>query len=69
MLPITGLIQEDLNTCLLDQNPDLKIVLFKYLQSIDKYVQALDIVKFMKKPAILKKYDLEKLISLLTAQQ
>ncbi|TBU40039.1 hypothetical protein BD309DRAFT_982699 [Dichomitus squalens] len=53
---------------LLDKCPDLKVAVSEHLQSIGKYVRALDIVQFTAMPANLTKYGLAKPISLSQAQ-
>ncbi|KAI0732675.1 hypothetical protein C8Q72DRAFT_773983 [Fomitopsis betulina] len=50
------------------EKPDLKEALCEHLQSIGKYVRALDIVEFMANPETLTRYGLQKPIGLLTAQ-
>ncbi|KAI0719430.1 hypothetical protein C8Q72DRAFT_788807, partial [Fomitopsis betulina] len=50
------------------EKPDLKEAISEHLQSIGKYVCAMDIIKFMARPNILTKYRLAKPVSLLTAQ-
>ncbi|TFY68922.1 hypothetical protein EVJ58_g711 [Rhodofomes roseus] len=64
-LPFTP--EASLSVSLLEK-PDLKEALCEHLQSIGKYVQALDIVEFMANPETLTRYGLQKPIGLSTAQ-
>ncbi|KAI0718507.1 hypothetical protein C8Q72DRAFT_789107 [Fomitopsis betulina] len=50
------------------EKPDLKEALCEHLQSIGKYVRALDIVEFMANPETITWYGLQKPIGLSTAQ-
>jgi hypothetical protein len=56
------------NESLLDWKPELKLEINLHLQSIGKYVHALDIVEFTEDPKIQLQYGLEGPISLSTAQ-
>ncbi|EPS93136.1 hypothetical protein FOMPIDRAFT_49824 [Fomitopsis schrenkii] len=49
-------------------NPELKAALGQHLQSVGKYVRAMDIVEYMARPEVLATYGLSTPISLSTAQ-
>jgi hypothetical protein len=51
------------------EDEDFKLELLLYLQSIGKYVRAMDIVDYIKKPDVLVRLKLKKPISLATAQR
>ncbi|KAH9916440.1 uncharacterized protein B0H18DRAFT_1138762 [Fomitopsis serialis] len=50
------------------EKPDLKDALCEHLQTVGKYVRAMDIVEFMSDPEVLLRYGLKKPIGLSTAQ-
>ncbi|KAH9921775.1 uncharacterized protein B0H18DRAFT_879891, partial [Fomitopsis serialis] len=50
------------------EKPDLKEAISEHLQSIGKYVRAMDIVEYMARPDVLVTYGLTKPIGLSTAQ-
>lgn len=56
------------NESLIDKKPELKAEINLYLQSIGKYVRALDIVEFLEDPLVQLRHGLERGISLSTAQ-
>ncbi|KZT66821.1 hypothetical protein DAEQUDRAFT_674282 [Daedalea quercina L-15889] len=51
------------------EKPGLKEAICQHLQSVGKYVRAMDIVEFMADPEVQAKYGLEKTIGLSTAQE
>ncbi|KAI0324035.1 hypothetical protein GY45DRAFT_1349605 [Cubamyces sp. BRFM 1775] len=53
---------------LIERNKELKLAICNHLQSIGKYVRAMDIVHFMTEPANLARFGLTKPVSLSTAQ-
>ncbi|EIW62921.1 uncharacterized protein TRAVEDRAFT_115102 [Trametes versicolor FP-101664 SS1] len=53
---------------LLERRPDLRTAIEEHLQSVGKYVRAMNIVHFMSEPAVLAQYGLTKPVALSTAQ-
>ncbi|KAI0807015.1 hypothetical protein C8Q74DRAFT_1187813, partial [Fomes fomentarius] len=53
---------------LIEKHPDLKQAISEHLQSVSKYVRAMDIVHFMAEPANLLQFNITKPVSLSIAQ-